>query len=35
VLYADPIDERAAAKMRAMPRNELVNLMSALVRGQT
>ncbi len=35
VLYSDPIDERVAAKMRAMPRNELVNLMSALVRGQT
>jgi uncharacterized protein len=35
VLYSDPIDERAAAKMRAMPRNELVNLMSALVRGQS
>ena len=35
VLFADPIDQRAAAKMLAMPRNELVNLMSALVRGQT
>ena len=35
VLYSDPIDERAAAKMRAMPRNELVNLMSTLVRGQS
>jgi uncharacterized protein len=35
VLYSDPIDERAAAKMRAMPRNELVNLMSSLVRGQS
>ena len=35
VLYSDPIDERAAAKMRAMPRNELVHLMSSLVRGQS
>ena len=35
VLYSDPIDERAAAKMRAMPRNQLVQLMSALVRGQS
>ncbi len=34
VLYCDPIDERTADKMRAMPRNDLVKLMSALVRGQ-
>jgi len=34
VLYSDPIDERTADKMRALPRNELVKLMSALVRGQ-
>jgi short-subunit dehydrogenase len=35
VLYSDPIDERAANKMLAMPRNQLVDLMSKLVLGET